>query len=321
MNAPPDPEAAAPNERQGFWTRFSKTLDAGRQAYVADLKEVFGRPALDAAFWDDLEASLIAADAGVPTTERVVGDLRRQAAGAHLRTPADALGYLKADLGKRMTARPRDLNLQGAPAVMLVVGVNGSGKTTTIGKLAHLLQREGRRPLLAAADTYRAAAIEQLRLWGERAQVEVVAHQPGADPGAVAFDAVQAARARAKDLVIIDTAGRLHTRTDLMEELRKVRRVLQRLDEQAPQEVLAVLDAHVGQNSAQQVKVFQEAIGLTGLAVTKMDGSAKAGVVLSIEEDLSVPVKLVGIGEGLDDLNRFDPGQYLDALLRKEDGT
>jgi fused signal recognition particle receptor len=321
VSAPPEPDAAAPSERQGFWKRFSKTLDAGRQAYVADLKEVFGRPALDAAFWDDLEASLIAADAGVPTTERVVADLRRQAAGAHLRTPVDALSYLKASLGKEMSARPRELNLQGAPAVVLVVGVNGSGKTTTIGKLAHLLRGEGRQPLLAAADTYRAAAIEQLRLWGERAQVEVIAHQPGADPGAVAFDAVQAARARGKDPVIIDTAGRLHTRTDLMEELRKVRRVLQRLDEHAPQEVLAVLDAHVGQNSAQQVKVFKEAIGLTGLAVTKMDGSAKAGVVLSIEEDLSVPVKLVGIGEGLDDLNRFDPGQYLDALLRMEDGT
>ena len=321
MNAPPEPDAAAPSERQGFWKRFSKTLDAGRQAYVADLKEVFGRPALDAAFWDDLEASLIAADVGVPTTERVVADLRGQAAVAHLRTPAEALAYLKAALGKQMLARPRDLNLQGTPAVILVVGVNGSGKTTTIGKLAHLLRREGRQPLLAAADTYRAAAIEQLRLWGERAQVEVVAHQPGADPGAVAFDAVQAARARGRGPVIIDTAGRLHTRTDLMEELRKVRRVLQRLDEHAPQEVLAVLDAHVGQNSAQQVKVFQEAIGLTGLAVAKMDGSAKAGVVLSIEEDLSVPVKLVGIGEGLDDLNRFDPGQYLDALLRMEDGT
>ena len=321
MNAPPEPDAGAPPERQGFWKRFSKTLDAGRQAYVADLKEVFGRPALDAAFWDDLEASLIAADAGVPTTERVVADLRGQAAGAHLRTPADALTYLKVALSKQMLARPRGLNLQGAPAVILVVGVNGSGKTTTIGKLAHLLRGEGRQPLLAAADTYRAAAIEQLGLWGERAQVEVVAHQPGADPGAVAFDAVQAARARGKDPVIIDTAGRLHTRADLMEELRKVRRVLQRLDEHAPQEVLAVLDAHVGQNSVQQVKVFQEAIGLTGLAVTKMDGSAKAGVVLSIEEDLSVPVKLVGIGEGLDDLNRFDPGQYLDALLRMEDGT
>ncbi len=253
-------------------------------------------------------------------TERVVADLHRQAAGAHLRSPADALRYLKADLAGQMGGRPRALNLGGAPAVVLVVGVNGSGKTTTIGKLAYLLRREGRRPLLAAADTYRAAAIEQLRLWGQRAGVDVIAHQPGSDPGAVAFDAVQAARARGAGPVIIDTAGRLHTRTDLMEELRKVRRVLQRLDPQAPQEVLAVLDAHVGQNSAQQVKVFQEAIGLTGLAVTKMDGSARAGVVLSIEAELSVPVKLVGIGEGLDDLNRFDPDQYLDALLRMEEG-
>lgn len=315
---PAEPEKPA---RQGFWKRFANTLDAGRQAYVADMKEVFGRPALDAGFWDDLEATLLAADAGMPVTERVVESLRRQAAGAHLRSPAQALTFLKQDLLKEMQPRSRELNLDGRPAVLLVVGVNGSGKTTTIGKLAHLLREEGRRPLLAAADTFRAAAIDQLKLWGQRAAVEVVAHQPGADPGAVAFDAVQAARARGADTVIIDTAGRLHTRSDLMEELRKIQRVLRRLDPDAPQEVLAVLDAHVGQNSAQQVKVFAEAVGLTGLAVTKMDGSARAGVVISIEAELGVPVKLVGIGEGLDDLNRFDPGQYLDALLRTEEAA
>jgi len=229
---PAEPETT---EKPGFWKRFSKSLESGRQAYVADLKEVFGRPALDAAFWDDLEAALIAADVGVPLTERVVQGLRREAAGAHLRSPEQALTHLKAALQKQMGSRPRALNLEGSPAV------------------------------------------------------------------------------------VIDTAGRLHTRTDLMEELKKVRRVLERLDQRSPQEVLAVLDAHIGQNSAQQVKVFQQAIGLTGLAVTKMDGSAKAGVVLSIEEDLAVPVKLVGIGEGLDDLDRFDPGQYLDALLRMEE--
>ena len=220
---PAEPETT---EKQGFWKRFSKSLESGRQAYVADLKEVFGRPALDAAFWDDLEATLIAADVGVPTTERVVEDLRREAAGAHLRSPGQALTYLKAALEKQMGSRPRGINLEGSPAVVLVVGVNGSGKTTTIGKLAYLLRREGRHPLLAAADTYRAAAIEQLQLWAQRAQVDIVAHQPGSDPGAVAFDAVQAARARGADTVIIDTAGRLHTRTDLMEELKKVRRVL-----------------------------------------------------------------------------------------------
>lgn len=286
---------------------------------MAELKEAFGRSVLDATFWDQLEASLLAADVGVPTTERVLDHLRRDAAGARLRTPADALTYLKADLVGEMQGRTRSLDLDGSPAVILVVGVNGSGKTTTIGKLAALLRREGRHPLLAAADTYRAAAIDQLRLWGQRAHVDVVAHQPGADPGAVAFDAVHAARARNADVVIVDTAGRLHTRTDLMEELRKVRRVLERLDPKSPQEVLAVLDAHVGQNSAQQVKVFSEALALTGLAITKMDGSARAGVLLSIESELQVPVKLVGIGESIDDLNWFDPERYVEALLRVEE--
>jgi len=319
VSAPPDSPRERDRASRGFWKRFSQSVESGRRAYVADLKEVFGRPALDENFWDDLEATLIAADAGVSTTSRVVQTLREQAAGAHLRSPADALTFLREILQAQMGERRRELNLKGHPAVLLVVGVNGSGKTTTIGKLAHLLRAEGHRPLLAAADTYRAAATEQLRRWAERAGVDVVAHQSGADPGAVAFDAIQAARARGSDVVIVDTAGRLHTRTDLMEELRKVRRVIERLDPNAPQEVLAVLDAHIGQNSAQQVKVFQEAIGLTGLVVTKMDGSARAGVVLNIEEELRVPVKLVGIGEGLDDLNRFDAGEYLRVLLQMEE--
>ena len=319
MSAPPDPPPSQEGAARGFWKRFSNSLESGRRAYVADLKEVFGRSAVDEDFWDDLEATLIAADAGVATTTRVVQSLREQAAGAHLRSPADALSFLREILQAQMAERDRTLNLAGKPAVLLVVGVNGSGKTTTIGKLAHLLKSEGHRPLLAAADTYRAAATEQLRRWAERAGVEVVAHQAGADPGAVAFDAIQAARARGVDIVIVDTAGRLHTRTDLMEELRKVRRVIERLDPAAPQEVLAVLDAHIGQNSAQQVKVFQDAIGLTGLVVAKMDGAARAGVVLNIEEELRVPVKLVGIGEALDDLNRFDAGEYLRALLQMED--
>ncbi|HEY0493173.1 MAG TPA: signal recognition particle-docking protein FtsY [Candidatus Dormibacteraeota bacterium] len=318
MSGPPESPQDQSAQR-GFWKRFSQSLESGRRSYVADLKEVFGRAALDENFWDDLEATLIAADAGVSTTARVVESLREQAAGAHLRSPADALTFLREILQAQMGERARDLNLKGNPAVILVVGVNGSGKTTTIGKLAHLLATEGHRPLLAAADTYRAAATDQLRRWAERARVDVVAHQAGADPGAVAFDAIQAARARRYDVVIVDTAGRLHTRTDLMEELRKVRRVIERLDPSAPQEVLAVLDAHIGQNSAQQVKVFQEAIGLTGLVVTKMDGSARAGVVLNIEEELRVPVKLVGIGETLDDLNRFDANEYLRALLQMED--
>ncbi len=317
MNERPE-EQAEPGLRRGFWNRFSKSLEAGRRAYVADLKELFGRPAIDPSFWEDLEATLLGADVGVATTERVLRALQGEVAGAHLRSPADALAYLKGSLLEPMARRPRDLNLRGEPAVVLVVGVNGSGKTTTVGKLAYLLRQRGHRPLIAAADTYRAAAIDQLRLWAERAGVEMVAHQAGSDPGAVAFDAVEAARARRCDVVLADTAGRLHTRSDLMEELRKVRRVLQRRDPAAPQEVLAVLDAHVGQNSAQQASVFRDAIGLTGLVVTKMDGSARAGVVLRIEEELGVPTKLVGIGENLDDLEFFDPSRYLDALLQMD---
>jgi len=318
VNAPPEEAQATPSERRGWWSRFNERLEAGRRAYVADLKELFGRPALDEAFWEDLEATLLGADAGVETTERVISRLRDEAAAAHLRSPAEAIAHLKAALAEQMGTLSRELQVEGQPAVILVVGVNGSGKTSTIGKLAHLLRQRGRRPLVAAADTYRAAAIDQLRLWAGRAGVEVVAHQPGSDPGAVAFDAVQRARARQFDVVLVDTAGRLHTRVDLMEELRKIRRVVQRLDAASPQEVLAVLDAHIGQNSAQQVKRFQESVGLTGLVVTKLDGSARAGVVLSIEEELKVPTKLVGIGEDLDDLNFFDPSQYLDALLRME---
>lgn len=315
MNGPPDRD---PGKRGGFWRRFADSLEAGRRSYVADLKEVFGRSAIDATFWDDLEATLLAADVGAPLTMRVVEQLRAEAAEAHLRTPGDALTYLKSTLRHQLDSRDRRLNLDGAPSVILVVGVNGTGKTTTIGKLAALLRTEGHRPLLAAADTYRAAAIDQLGVWAERAGADLTAHQPGSDPGAVAFDALSAARARGRDVVLIDTAGRLHTRQDLMEELRKVQRVLRRLDPSAPHEVLAVLDAHLGQNSAQQVKVFAEALGLTGLVVTKLDGSARAGVVLGIEEELGVPTKLVGIGEGLDDLNLFDATQYLDALLRME---
>ncbi len=309
------PKRAEEASSGGWWRRFADRLATGRKAYVADLQELLGRPALDEQFFEDLEGTLLSADVGAATTERTLRRLRAEAASAHLRSPTDALHYLKQAFLQEMQRMDRSLRLDGQPAVVLVVGVNGSGKTTTVAKLAHLLGQSGRRPLIAAADTYRAAAIDQLKLWGERAATPVIAHQPGSDPGAVAYDAIQAARARGSDVVLVDTAGRLHTRVDLMDELRKIQRVIQRHDPAAPQEVLAVLDAHIGQNSAQQVKHFGDAVRLTGLVVTKMDGSARAGVVLSIEEDLQVPTKLVGIGEGLDDLNFFDPARYLDALL------
>jgi fused signal recognition particle receptor len=305
--------------KRRFWDRFTQALDAGRQAYVADIKEVFGRPALDETFWDDLEATLLEGDVGVAMTQSLVGELREEAIKHHLRTPQQALKHLRQLLVGRLSARSRGLVLRGRPAVILVVGVNGSGKTTTVGKLALLLERQGHKPLLAAADTYRAAAVEQLRSWGARTRTEVIAHRARADPGAVTFDAVEAARARGRDVLLIDTAGRLHTRQDLLEELRKLRRVLQRLDPDSPGEVLAVVDAHVGQNSAEQVKVFSEAVNLTGLALAKLDGSARAGVVLAIEQELGVPVKLIGIGENLEDLDFFDPEQYVAALLPVEE--
>jgi len=310
-----DPPEQAEVSPSGWWRRFADRLATGRKAYVADLQELFGRPALDEQFFEDLEGTLLAADVGAATTERTLRRLREEAASAHLRSPTDALQYLKQGFLQEMQRMDRVLRIDGQPAVVLVVGVNGSGKTTTVAKLAHLLGQSGHRPLIAAADTYRAAAIDQLKLWGERAATPVIAHQPGSDPGAVAYDAIQAARARGSDVVLVDTAGRLHTRTDLMDELRKIQRVIRRQDPAAPQEVLAVLDAHIGQNSAQQVKRFGDAVRLTGLVVTKMDGSGRAGVVLSIEKELQVPTKLVGIGEGLDDLNFFDPARYLDALL------
>lgn len=309
------PKRAEEASSGGWWRRFADRLATGRQGYVADLRELFGGPALDEQFFEDLEGTLLSADVGAATTERTLRRLRAEAASAHLRSPSDALQYLRQDFLQEMQRTDRSLWLDGQPAVVLVVGVNGSGKTTTVAKLAHLLGQSGRRPLIAAADTYRAAAIDQLKRWGERAATPVIAHQPGSDPGAVAYDAIQAARARGSDVVLVDTAGRLHTRIDLMDELRKIQRVIQRQDPAAPQEVLAVLDAHIGQNSAQQVKRFGEAVRLTGLVVTKMDGSARAGAVVSIEEELQVPTKLVGIGEGLDDLNFFDPARYLDALL------
>ena len=207
------------------------------------------------------------------------------------------------------------LRLDARPSVVLVVGVNGNGKTTTIGKLAHRLRTEGGSVLVAAADTYRAAAIEQLRVWAERAKAPVVAHQHGADPGAVVYDAIQAGVARGIEVILVDTAGRLHTKAPLMEELKKIQRVVQRLVPDGPHETLLVLEAPTGMNALTQARAFHDALGVTGLVLTKLDGTARGGTLLAIEAELGIPVKLVGMGEGIDDLNVFDPRAYLDALF------
>ena len=258
--------------------------------------------------WERLEEALIAADVGVPTTAELVQRLEA-------REVAGELGAALSDEATELLGGPPRLDLSAEPTVILVVGVNGTGKTTTIGKLAQKLREHDHSVLLAAADTFRAAAEEQLEIWAGRAGADFVGSERGGDPAAVAYDAIEAAAARGRGVVIVDTAGRLHTQTNLMEELAKVRRVIERRLPGAPHETLLVVDATTGQNGLQQARLFGEAVDVTGVALTKLDGSAKGGVALAIAHELGLPVKLVGVGEGLDDLRPFDARDYANALL------
>jgi fused signal recognition particle receptor len=259
--------------------------------------------------WQGMEDALVAADVGVGTAAAIVDRIRRR----HPAGPDEAGRMLREELLSILAGRRRELALEGSPAVILVVGVNGSGKTTTIAKLARRLETEGHSPLLAAADTFRAAAGRQLEEWAGRLQVPIVAGADGADPAAVAFDAFQAARARGCDVLLVDTAGRLQAKRDLMDELAKVRRVLEK--EAAVGEVLLVLDASGGQNGISQVEEFARSVGVTGIVLAKLDGTARGGIVVAVEEQLGVPVKLVGVGEGLDDLLPFSPAEFVEVLL------
>jgi fused signal recognition particle receptor len=312
-------EIVAPVRRNAWWRRVSGRMDKASSAFSSEMHGLAapGRK-LDEAFYDDLIEVLIAADCGPELSERLAHALRLRARREKLADGAAAIAALKAEILAVMETYDRSLNLRAVPSVVLVVGVNGSGKTTTIGKLAYRLREEGRTSLIAAADTYRAAAIDQMRVWADRADTDIVAHQPGADPGAVVYDAIQAAEARRVDVVLIDTAGRLHTKVNLMAELGKVRRVVERLIPEAPQEVLLVVDATTGMNAMRQAMAFHETTTLTGLVITKLDGSARGGTLLAVEEQLKVPVKLVGLGEGPDDLVDFDPDAFVDALLASE---
>jgi len=283
-----------------------------RQALTARVDDLLGRGTGEQ-FYEDLEETLIQADLSVPTAAAVIARLRERARGG-ARTP-EALRRALVEILTDALGRPAPLVVGPSPAVILVLGTNGSGKTTTIGKLAARLKGEGRKVLLVAADTFRAAAIEQLGVWAARAGVDLIHHQPGADPAAVAFDAAQAARARHVDVLIVDTAGRLHTKANLMEELKKVDRVLRRELPGAPVEALLVLDATTGQNGIAQARQFKAALPVTGIVLTKLDGTARGGVVVAIAEDLGLPVKLVGFGEGPDDLQPFDPRTFAEALF------
>ncbi len=281
------------------------------------MDDLLGR-GVSESFYEDLEETLIQADLGVRASAIVVTRLRERArAGA--RAP-EALRQALVEILTTALGAPVPLTLTPPPAVVLILGTNGSGKTTTIGKLAARLKGEGRKVLLVAGDTFRAAAIDQLGIWAERVGVDVIRHQAGADPAAVVFDAAQAARARRIDVLIVDTAGRLHTKTNLMEELKKVDRVLRRELPGAPMETLLVLDATTGQNGIAQARQFKAALPVTGVVLTKLDGTARGGVVVAIAEDLGLPVKLVGVGEGLDDLQPFDPRTFAQALFFSNDG-
>ncbi|GAW91045.1 signal recognition particle-docking protein FtsY [Calderihabitans maritimus] len=305
----------------GLFSRLRDRLVKTRQGLVEKISELTRRTReIDEDFFEELEAILLGADVGVEATEELIDQLRAAVKEKKLHEPEQVQEILKEKMAILLGSEEQGLNIdQEPPNVVMVVGVNGVGKTTTIGKLAYQLKQQGRKVLLAAGDTFRAAAIDQLEVWAQRVGVEVIKHQEGADPAAVVYDALQAARARKTDVLIVDTAGRLHTKSNLMEELKKVRRIIEREHPGAPHEVLLVLDATTGQNALSQVKLFKEAVGVTGIVLTKLDGTAKGGVIIAISSQFNLPVKLIGIGEKLEDLRPFDPGEFVEALFAEEE--
>jgi fused signal recognition particle receptor len=298
-----------------FRNPFSQSLSRTRQMF-GKVSEAFQRGQIDDQLWDDLEETLITADVGVVITERLITTLKERVEYAGLKDARDVRDALEEELLILLGDKePLNFAKHGALSVILVVGVNGVGKTTTIAKLSQYLKKQGHRVILAAGDTFRAAAIDQLKIWGERIKVPVVSHQHGADPGAVVFDALEAAENRHCDVLIIDTAGRLHTKYNLMEELKKIAKVLGKKDTEAPHEVLLVVDATTGQNALIQAKQFVGDVGLTGLVLTKLDGTARGGIVFSISEELGLPIKFIGTGERVGDLAPFDPDAFVSALF------
>jgi fused signal recognition particle receptor len=301
----------------GLWDRLKQGLDKTRKGLVGQLGAIFGRGAIDEELYEDLEALLIQADAGVEASLQLVDELRQEVETRKLREPEELLPLLKELLKRDLTMEDRQIAQApaGQPTVVMIVGVNGAGKTTTVGKLAAKEAAQGRQVLLAAADTFRAGAIEQLEIWAERAKAQLVRHREGGDPAAVAFDAVEAASSRGADLVLVDTAGRLQSKVNLMAELEKVKRVIGKAQAGAPHEVLLVLDATTGQNGLSQARLFHQAAGVTGLVLAKLDGTAKGGIILAIQKELGLPVKYIGVGEGIDDLRPFDPEEFVEALF------
>ena len=299
----------------GFFNKIAEGLKKTRDSMMGKVDALLNSfTKIDEDFFDELEESLIMADVGAVTSARICENLRKKVKEEGLSDPAAVKGALK-EIIAQMLAGDEALNLSTKPSIILVIGVNGVGKTTTIGKLAHNLHEDGKKVLLAAADTFRAAAIDQLQIWADRAGVDLVKHGEGSDPAAVVFDAINAGKARGCDVVICDTAGRLHNKKNLMDELSKIARVIDREAPGCAKEVLLVLDATTGQNALNQAKLFREAAGLTGIILTKLDGTARGGVVIGIKEELDIPIKYIGVGEQIDDLRPFDSKDFVEALF------
>ncbi|MFP3993774.1 signal recognition particle-docking protein FtsY [Pseudomonas capeferrum] len=313
---------ATEQSKPGFFARLKQGLSKTSASIGEGMASLFmGKKVIDDDLLDEIETRLLTADVGVEATSAIVQNLTQKVARKQL-ADADALyKSLQEELAAllRPVEQPLKIQAQNKPYVILVVGVNGAGKTTTIGKMAKKLQLEGKKVMLAAGDTFRAAAVEQLQVWGERNQIPVIAQHTGADSASVIFDAVQAAKARGVDVLIADTAGRLHTKDNLMEELKKVRRVIGKLDAEAPHEVLLVLDAGTGQNAISQAKYFNQSVELTGLALTKLDGTAKGGVIFALAKQFSIPIRFIGVGEGIDDLRTFEAEPFVKALFAERE--
>lgn len=316
--APDKPEEAARPARKGLFSRLRDGLSKTRHGLADGITGLLrGRPRLDEDFLEELETQLLISDVGVEATGTIMRDLGDRIRRHKLDEPDALLSALQEDLRTVLApcVAPIDIPRRDTPFVILMVGINGAGKTTTIGKLASRFQAEGRTVMLAAGDTFRAAAVEQLEVWGQRNDIPVISQQPGADPASVVFDALQSAQARGIDILIADTAGRLHTQANLMDELSKIKRVMGKLDADAPHEVMLVIDAGTGQNALSQARQFHDAVGLTGITLTKLDGTAKGGIIFAIASQLGIPIRFIGVGEGIEDLRPFDAGEFVQALF------
>ncbi|MEN4174570.1 signal recognition particle-docking protein FtsY [Serratia marcescens] len=317
------PAAAQEQERptkEGFFARLKRSLLKTKQNLGSGFMGLFRGKKIDDDLFDELEEQLLIADVGVETTRKIITSLTQHASRKQLKDAEALYGKLKEEMSEILAKVDQPLDVSGkTPYVILMVGVNGVGKTTTIGKLARQFQAEGKSVMLAAGDTFRAAAVEQLQVWGERNRIPVVAQHTGADSASVIFDAVQAAKARGIDVLIADTAGRLQNKSHLMEELKKIVRVMKKLDDQAPHEVMLTLDASTGQNAVSQAKLFNEAVGLTGITLTKLDGTAKGGVIFAIADQFGIPIRYIGVGEGIEDLRPFKADDFIEALFARED--